>query len=116
MPANALDVYVTGGYAYLADASEGFRIIDVSDPTNPTEVGFYDVFIHTNYTVDVYVVGQYAYLANDLGGPFTIIDVAEPTSPKYVGSYSGPGGTRGVHVVGNRAYLAHVGNKMSLFS
>ncbi|RLC67776.1 MAG: hypothetical protein DRI52_10465, partial [Chloroflexi bacterium] len=31
-----------GNYAYLADGYGGLRIINVSDPTHPTEVGFYE--------------------------------------------------------------------------
>jgi hypothetical protein len=31
-----------GPYAYVADGSEGLRVIDVSNPSSPREVGFYD--------------------------------------------------------------------------
>ncbi len=36
----AFDVAVSGDFAYIADSIDGVRIIDVSDPANPTEVGF----------------------------------------------------------------------------
>ena len=31
----ALDVYVSGDYAYVADGDSGLAVIDISDPTNP---------------------------------------------------------------------------------
>lgn len=38
----ALDVFVEGEYAYVADGNHGLRVIDVSDPAHPSEVGSYD--------------------------------------------------------------------------
>ena len=35
-------VAVVGGYAYIADDWYGLRVVDVSTPADPTEVGFYD--------------------------------------------------------------------------
>ncbi|TFB09634.1 choice-of-anchor B family protein [Candidatus Marinimicrobia bacterium MT.SAG.3] len=36
------NVYVRGNYAYISHYAEGLRILNISDPTNPVEVGFYD--------------------------------------------------------------------------
>jgi hypothetical protein len=41
-PGFALDVYVSGNYAYVADGYAGLRVIDVSNPANPREVGYFD--------------------------------------------------------------------------
>jgi hypothetical protein len=38
----AWDVTVAGIYAYVADVTEGLRVIDVSTPSAPVEVGFAD--------------------------------------------------------------------------
>ncbi|MCI0513057.1 T9SS type A sorting domain-containing protein [candidate division KSB1 bacterium] len=35
-------VTVEGNYAYIADGSGGLRVINITDPANPVEVGFYD--------------------------------------------------------------------------
>ena len=35
----AYDVYVDGNYAYLADDSAGLEIYDISDPSDPVQVG-----------------------------------------------------------------------------
>ena len=37
-------ITVDGGYAYVADWSAGLRVINVSTPSAPVEVGFCDVF------------------------------------------------------------------------
>ncbi len=42
LPGIVKDVVVVGNYAYVADGNAGLRIIDVSLPSAPIEVGFYD--------------------------------------------------------------------------
>ena len=44
----------------MADGGNGLRVIDVSDPTAPVRVGFYD----TGEAFGVYVSGSYAYVAD----------------------------------------------------
>ena len=39
-PGYAEGVAVAGGYAYVAAGWDGFRVIDVSTPSAPVEVGF----------------------------------------------------------------------------
>jgi len=41
-PGSAQGVAVSGAYAYVADYDGGLRIISVSDPAHPAEVGYYD--------------------------------------------------------------------------
>ncbi|MCH7761061.1 choice-of-anchor B family protein [candidate division TA06 bacterium] len=36
------NVYVLGDFAYMSYYGKGVRIVDISDPTQPAEVGFYD--------------------------------------------------------------------------
>ncbi|MCH7761915.1 choice-of-anchor B family protein, partial [candidate division TA06 bacterium] len=36
------NVYVRGDFAYIAYYGDGFRVLDITDPTNPIEVGYYD--------------------------------------------------------------------------
>ena len=42
LPDLVTDVAVSGGYAYVADHAAGLRVIDVSNPAAPFEVGSYD--------------------------------------------------------------------------
>ena len=92
-------VYVQGSLTYLANY--GLRIIDVSIPSSPREVGFYP----TGWPLDVYVQGSLAYVANGLPG-LCIIDVSVPSLPKEVGFYDTPGFATGVYVQDSLAYVA----------
>ena len=53
-------VHVAGNYAYVTDMSGGLRVIYISDPSNPYEVGFCD--IPGYYARGVYVSCGYAYV------------------------------------------------------
>lgn len=92
----------SGIYAYVTDLNDGVRIIDVSDPENPTEVGFYDT---PGAARDVYVSENHAYIADGLSG-LRIIDVSDPASPTEAGYYDTPGYACGVYVSGSYAYVA----------
>lgn len=56
------DVSVVGSFAYLTDNTAGLRVIDISDPLNPAEVGRL-----AGPTVAVAVRGRYAYCATGSG-------------------------------------------------
>ena len=60
---NGNDVEVVGDLAYVADDRySGLRIIDVSDPTFPVELGALDT---PGYARDVEVVGDLAYVVGN---------------------------------------------------
>ena len=42
MPASAHNLYIKGDLAYQANYLYGLHILDISDPENPREVGFFD--------------------------------------------------------------------------
>jgi hypothetical protein len=89
-------------YAYLAAGEGGLRIVNIANPTAPTQVGFYAT---PGQARDVAVVGHYAYLADESSG-LHIIDVANPALPTQVGFYGTPGSAYGVVVAGRYAYVA----------
>ncbi|MFQ6042775.1 MAG: FlgD immunoglobulin-like domain containing protein, partial [Candidatus Poribacteria bacterium] len=78
------------------------RVIDVSNPQNPVEVGFYDTLGDAN---DVYVSESYAYVADGDSG-LRVIDVSSPENPVEVGFYDTPGSAFCVYVSGSYAYVA----------
>jgi hypothetical protein len=58
-------VAVVEDHAYVADMTGGLRVISVSEPANPIEVGYY---VRPGYAYGVTVVGEYAYVAHgDVG-------------------------------------------------
>jgi hypothetical protein len=74
------DLIVEGGYAYLADWDGGFRIVDVSDPFNPSEVGT----LESMNVWRVALAGPHAYIIEGIpNGDYNLrsIDVSNPAQP-----------------------------------
>ncbi|MBD2624718.1 DUF4347 domain-containing protein [Microcystis flos-aquae FACHB-1344] len=98
----AYGVTVVGNYAYAV--GDTLEIIDISNPSNPTFKGNYDIYEGQ----DVQIVGNYAYVA-DWGSGLQIIDISNPTTPTLKGNYDTSGLALGVQIVGNYAYVADGG-------
>jgi hypothetical protein len=87
---NALDVWVDRNYAYIANMRSGLKIVDITNPAIPFQVGDYDT--HGDDYYDIYsTVAQdsFAYIGAYI--PFTsfgTIDVSDPSQPVLVGTAS----------------------------
>ncbi|GBE29663.1 LVIVD repeat protein [bacterium BMS3Bbin04] len=95
---------VVGSYAYVATGSSGLKIVDISDPTAPVEMGSI-AYEPPNNVLDVAVQGDYAYLAVGPHG-LRVIDVSDPEEPWEVGSLLPFSTTLGVDVQGDFVYVA----------
>jgi hypothetical protein len=93
---------VVGDLAYVADDRSGLRVIDVSNPAFPAEIGALDTPGNVN---DVEVVGDLAYVADGSSGLRTI-DVSIPASPVELGALDTPDFANDVEAVGDLAYVA----------
>jgi hypothetical protein len=97
-------------YAYVADAlpeNTGLRIIDVSDPAAPKQVGHLRLAEGEQGDVRAYglaVDGDYAYIAVG-GAGLRVVDVSDPSVPVEVGVLDVPGRANQVVVADDRAYL-----------
>jgi hypothetical protein len=98
----AYDVAAFGSYAYVANGRHGLRVIDVSTPSSPIEVGFYDT---PGQAYGVAVSGRFAYVGDHLTG-LRVIDVSTPSNPIEVGFHDTPESASGVAVSGSYAYVA----------
>ncbi len=76
----AWDIILSGDYAYIAGVTGGLRIVDIADPANPVEVGFYDSPGRA-YGIDK--EDNLVYMANNNDGLW-IFDVSDPTNPIFV--------------------------------
>ena len=94
-------VAVVGEYAYVADWDNGLRVIDVSDPSHPAEIGFYDT---PGYANDVFISNGYAYVADGPSG-LRVIDITDPTNPTEIGFNETPDHAYSVVVSGDYAYM-----------
>ena len=74
-------VLYIAGYSNGDLTSVGLRIVDVSDATNATELGFYDEDCPAAF--EVKLVGDLAYLACSNG--LHIVDISDPAAPSRVG-------------------------------
>ncbi|NPE09449.1 MAG: hypothetical protein GNW80_14280 [Asgard group archaeon] len=104
---DARDLVIDGDFAYLADGINGFRILNLTDKTNITEIGF---FINgTEIAYSVYIQGDVAYLCYGLNG-FVIIDITNKISPVVLFTMKDQFGIAtcyGVDIDGVYAYLAY---------
>ncbi|MFQ5343763.1 MAG: hypothetical protein ACE5F6_19645, partial [Anaerolineae bacterium] len=113
------DVALSGSHLYVADNNEGLRVLDVSDPSAPREVGHFKLgqseqthnSYGKNYISGVDVSGDYAYLSDDKY--WRIVNVSDPAEIREVGHYVlgqnfHTGGRAGVY--GNYAYVPDYGN------
>ncbi len=92
---HATAVAVAGHYAYLSTTLGGLRVIDVTTPSAPVEVGF--LRPSGGSASDVAVAGRLALLAYDSGG-LRVIDVSVPSAPVEVGVVPAPAGMKGLKV------------------
>lgn len=79
---NPTQIAVSGNYAYLADGNYGIRVLDVSNPSAPFQVGV----IATNgaaEVVSVHVQGNQLYAAQKHYGA-AIYDIANPATPALI--------------------------------
>lgn len=104
---NAQGVTVSAKVAYVAAGDDGLRIVDLSNPTTPSELSFQDT---TGYARGVIKTTGLVYVANSWGG-LRIINASNPTALNEVGYYqqlppSPDGPVVDVAVENNTAYLA----------
>ncbi len=102
----AIDVAISGNYAYVTTGMTGLKILDVSDPLNPFEIGNCDT--EGDYYV-IEIAGDYAYIGNyDVG--LQIVDISNPNNPFEVSLHSINGEPNNVAVSGDYAYVTTGGS------
>jgi hypothetical protein len=80
-------VVVTQTLAYVAAGQGGLRVLDVSEPARPIEIGAVDT---PGSAGDLKVAGGRVYVADGSGG-LRIIDVADPARPRELGALAPEG-------------------------
>ena len=92
---------------YLLVAGNDIRILDISNPANPLQIGVYDLTptdISYPYTDDMAIAGGFAYVAAGFAG-LQIVDLSDPTAPKGVGVFPEIGYAKRVVIGSNFAYV-----------
>jgi len=106
---NPTQVLVRGNYAYLiADDSNAFEIIDITDPLFPEHAGSIhdvgDLVLSDPQAFDV--SGDYAYVGNYLANSLEIIDISDKTNPTWIARLENIGRSLSIKVAGNYLYVA----------
>jgi len=96
------DVVVVENYAYVTDGTTGLKIVDITDPKTPTEVGRCNT---PGYALRLSVSGKYAFIADSTEG-IRVIDISNPAKPYEIGFGDTPGNALSVATLGNYAYVA----------
>jgi hypothetical protein len=113
-PRGARGVAVTGDpsagsgpvYAYLTYRTfkrGGLRVVDVSDPAHPSQVGDFQDYVY--YVSDVAVAGNIAYVATGVNMGLLVLDLSDPAGPVVLADEV-PGAARGVATVEDRLFIA----------
>jgi Tfp pilus assembly protein PilV len=110
--ANGTKIQVQGNYAYIVTAatSQNFLVIDVSNPSAPSQVGALNLSGTPN---NIFVEGNYAYVASsNANQELQIVNIANPSSPSLTSTLNNPGNNpaRGIFKSGDFVYLAIAGN------
>ena len=95
-------VAVSGDRAYL-QVGPRLIVLDISDPSNPAELGKTPAL--PDFLVAVAVSGSYAYVV-DWSGSLHVIDVSHPDRAVVVGTCGARGPGHGIAVSGDYAYVA----------
>ncbi|MFA5001134.1 MAG: hypothetical protein WC531_02805 [Candidatus Paceibacterota bacterium] len=123
LPLYARKIQVVGRYAYITFDSfgstygidngllptEAFRIVDISDPTNPVVVGGDNLSFSCSLAGgggihDIYIVNSLAYITE--GSSLRVLDVASSTNPTILRTFILPAaGGWPIVVSGNYAYI-----------
>ena len=115
------DVAMTGNYAYMASGTaSGLRVLDLSNPTAPTEVGY---VVNSDFCADVVmwmadrvmVSGNFAYVLY-FDGTFSaayyrlyVYNLSNPAAPQQMGYISLPDHCTSLFVEGDYVYVTVAG-------
>ncbi|MCP4155391.1 MAG: hypothetical protein GY757_47135 [bacterium] len=92
---------MSGNYVYMG-AGRMFLVVDVSDKSNPLQVGELTMESHVER---IKVSGNYAYICT-VGSVLQVVDISNPAAPSLSGSYIDTGYGLDVDVAGGYAYVA----------
>ncbi len=98
--ADIWDMSVRGTTVYVADGTYGVRIVDCSDPANPTEISTYNRCGSFN---DVKAIGTTAAVFHEVS--IRLIDMTGPHLPILAGLYEADNEIINYRIYGNRIYL-----------
>ncbi|UCD43309.1 MAG: hypothetical protein JSV69_06880 [Chloroflexota bacterium] len=113
---NARAVAVNDNLAFLVFADQGLRVIDVSNPSTPSDVANYD---SPGASIDVTLSGDFIYLADGAAGMQVLFLESSGSQNPQISVIAGidtPGEANHAAVVGQTIYLADGSGGLSVIS
>jgi len=111
---STLDVFVVNEFAYLADKEGGLVILDLTNLTDPKEIGRYRVAEDIVGAVNLFVEDAFAFVANDVDGA-RIFDISNKTDPQLESEYHDELYYWDVYTDSNYAYFSTIGDGLEIF-
>ncbi|WP_375766682.1 hypothetical protein NR798_34060 [Archangium gephyra] len=111
----AMDVFVSGGYAYVTALTDGLFIYDVKDPAKPTKVA--EITPKNDSWFRSWVKGSTLYISSNVEG-LLVYDVSTPSAPKRLASLPASDTDIqgwGLFVDGDRLYMMSPSPKAEVF-
>ena len=104
-----------GNTLFVADYNAGLRILDVTNPSDPVQLGVIDTAAGTARGIAISSDNKTVYLANAQTG-LQLVDVSNLSSPSLLGSYNTPGSSQDVVISadGNTAFVADNGGGLQI--
>ncbi|MCK4665344.1 T9SS type A sorting domain-containing protein [Candidatus Dependentiae bacterium] len=103
---SAKNLSISGNYAFIDAGYSGLYILDISDPSNPTQTFQYEVADNETGR-NIFADGNYAYFLvgrrTSTSGRLEILDVSDPANPTKIGECSTE--AKELHVKENYAYV-----------
>ncbi len=103
LPSTSLDIKIQGTHAYLPVYTGGIRVVDISNPTAPSEVS--GLITTTSDANGVAISGNLLYVAVHHAG-LDVYNISTPSAPVFVSNVDLDGYARKVEISGNYAYVA----------
>lgn len=103
LPGNSTVICRQGSYLYICDQEDTLRIVSISNPSNPSQVG--KVGLSCDQPKGLFITGGTAYVACR-GTGVEIVDISTPSSPSVIGSFNTPGQAYDIVVEDTFAYVA----------
>jgi hypothetical protein len=106
------DVAVAGNHAYMATGTTGLQIFDISNLSDPHQVGYLEL----PRSCSALIVVEPLIFITDCDWTCWIVDVQNPAAPQLLGEYVVQSGRIGTDmaVIGNLLILADTGNHQLL--
>ena len=102
LPEPALDIQISGNYAYVAESEAGLCVVNVANYAAMQVVATYNT---PGSARRVAISDNHVFLADE-GGGILVFDVSNPANPILTGSYNTPGEAYDLAVDGNLVYVA----------